>query len=227
MVRPQASPALLGLAALFVTVLITSNLVAVKLVNFGGGWVLPAAIIVFPLSYLLGDVLTEVYGYGTARRIIWLGFACNLLFVLVASVAVRLPAAVPDVEQPFARILGQTPRILAASFVAYLVGEFANSFVLAKMKILTEGRWLWTRTIGSTLIGQGLDSAIFITLAFAGTGGLPLVPIILRQWAVKTVYEVAATPLTYMVVGWLKRFEGQDHFDRATDFNPLALAKVE
>jgi uncharacterized integral membrane protein (TIGR00697 family) len=227
MVRPQASPALLGLAALFVTVLITSNLVAVKLVNFGGGWVLPAAIIVFPLSYLLGDVLTEVYGYGTARRIIWLGFACNLLFVLVASVAVRLPAAVPDVEQPFARILGQTPRILAASFVAYLVGEFANSFVLAKMKILTEGRWLWTRTIGSTLIGQGLDSAIFITLAFAGTGGLPLVPIILRQWAVKTVYEVAATPLTYTVVGWLKRFEGQDHFDRATDFNPLALAKVE
>jgi uncharacterized integral membrane protein (TIGR00697 family) len=225
--RPQASPALLVLAALFVTVLITSNLIAVKLVNFGGGWVLPAAIIVFPLSYLLGDVLTEVYGYGTARRIIWLGFACNLLFVLVASVAVRLPAAIPDVEQPFARILGQTPRILAASFAAYLVGEFANAFVLARMKVLTEGRWLWTRTIGSTLIGQGLDSAIFITLAFAGTGGLPLVPIILRQWAIKTVYEVAATPLTYVVVGWLKRLEGQDPFDRATDFNPLALAKLE
>jgi uncharacterized integral membrane protein (TIGR00697 family) len=172
-------------------------------------------------------VLTEVYGYGTARRIIWLGFACNLLFVLAASAAVRLPAAVPDVEQPFARILGQTPRILAASFAAYLVGEFANSFVLAKMKVLTEGRWLWTRTIGSTLIGQGLDSAIFITLAFAGTGGLPLVPIILRQWAVKTVYEVAATPLTYAVVGWLKWLERQDPFDRATDFNPLALAKLD
>jgi uncharacterized integral membrane protein (TIGR00697 family) len=225
--RPQASPALLVLAALFVTVLITSNLIAVKLVNFGGGWVLPAAIIIFPLSYLLGDMLTEVYGYGTARRIIWLGFACNLLFVLAASAAVRLPAAVPNVEQPFARILGQTPRILAASFAAYLVGEFANSFVLAKMKVLTEGRWLWTRTIGSTLIGQGLDSAIFITLAFAGTGGLPLVPIILRQWAVKTVYEVAATPLTYVVVGWLKRLERQDPFDRATDFNPLALAKLD
>jgi uncharacterized integral membrane protein (TIGR00697 family) len=225
--RPQASPALLVLATLFVTVLITSNLIAVKLVNFGGGWVLPAAIIVFPLSYLLGDVLTEVYGYATARRIIWLGFACNLLFVLVASVAVRLPAAIPDVEQPFSRILGQTPRILAASFAAYLVGEFANSFVLAKMKILTEGRWLWTRTIGSTLIGQGLDSAIFITLAFAGTGGLPLGPIILRQWVIKTLYEVAATPLTYAVVGGLKRLERQDHFDRATDFNPLALAKLD
>jgi uncharacterized integral membrane protein (TIGR00697 family) len=227
MQRVQASSALVVLAAVFVTVLITSNLIAVKLVDFGGGWVLPAAIVVFPLSYLLGDVLTEVYGYGVTRRIIWLGFLCNLVFVLFATAAVQLPAAVPDIQQPFGRVLGQTPRILAASFIAYLVGEFANAFVLAKMKIFTRGRWLWTRTVGSTLIGQGLDSAVFITLAFAGTGGLPLVPIVLRQWAFKTGYEVLATPLTYAVVTWLKRLEQQDHYDRATDFNPLALAKLD
>ncbi len=223
--RPPASPALLVLAAIFVTVLITSNLIAVKLATFGP-WVLPAAIIVFPLSYLLGDVLTEVYGYGVARRIIWLGFACNLLFVLFAIAAVRLPAAVPGVQAPFERILGYTPRLLGASFAAYLVGEFANAFVLAKMKILTEGRWLWTRTIGSTLIGQGLDSAIFITLAFWGTDAPPLGTVILTQWAFKTGYEIVGTPLTYAVVTWLKRLEQQDPFDRATDFNPLAVARV-
>jgi uncharacterized integral membrane protein (TIGR00697 family) len=229
-VRPTArsSPLLLILAALFVTVLLTSNLIAVKLVAFGP-LTLPAAVIVFPLSYLFGDVLTEVYGYATTRRIIWLGFLCNLLFVLFILAAGALPGAPgawdASAQSAFARILGFTPRLLAASFVAYLAGEFLNSFVMARLKIATRGRWLWTRTIGSTLAGQGVDSAIFITVAFAGV--LPagiLLQTVLYQWAFKTAYEVIATPLTYALVAALKRRERQDPFDVGTDFNPFRLA---
>jgi queuosine precursor transporter len=229
-VRPTArsSPLLLILAALFVTVLLTSNLIAVKLVAFGP-LTLPAAVIVFPLSYLFGDVLTEVYGYATTRRIIWLGFFCNLVFVLFILAAGALPGAPgawdAGAQSAFARILGFTPRLLAASFVAYVAGEFLNSFVMARLKIATRGRWLWTRTIGSTLAGQGVDSAIFITVAFAGV--LPaaiLLQTILYQWAFKTAYEVIATPLTYALVAALKRRERQDPFDVGTDFNPFRLA---
>ena len=219
------SPWFMAIVALFVTSLITANIIAVKLIDIGG-YILPAAIIIFPISYIIGDVLTEVYGYRQARRVIWLGFLCNLIVVAVIWIGQMLPAAgFWDGQAAYERILGLAPRILAASFLAYLVGEFANAFVLAKMKIATEGRWLWTRTIGSTLVGQGLDSLIFIVLAFAGTMPLDaLVGMVVTQWLVKSAYEAAATPVTYAVVGYLKRSEGVDVYDRDTRFSPLALS---
>ena len=190
------------LVALFVTCLIAANITAVKLISLYG-LLLPAAIVIFPVSYILGDVLTEVYGFRQARRVIWLGFLCNLIVVAAIWVGLVLPAAsFWDGQEAYERILGATPRILAASFLAYLVGEFANAFVLAKMKIATEGRFLWARTIGSTLVGQGLDSLVFITLAFAGVIPLgALATAIVTQWLVKSAYEAAATPVTYLVVG--------------------------
>ena len=214
------------IVALFVTCLITANISAVKLVNLYG-FVLPAAILIFPLSYIIGDVLTEVYGYGQARRVIWLGFFCNFITVLAIWVGQVLPAAsFWEAQEAYERILGYTPRLLFASFLAYLVGEFANSFVLAKMKIATRGRWLWLRTIGSTLVGQGLDSLVFITLAFVGT--IPVAALILTiitQWLAKSVYEAAVTPLTYIVVKFLKREEGLDVYDHDTKFNPFSVSK--
>lgn len=213
-----------AIVALFVATLIASNIIAVKVVALGS-LVLPAAIILFPVAYIVGDVLTEVYGYAAARRVIWIGFLCNLLVVAAIWVAGMLPPAVFwENQDAWNSVLGAAPRILLASFLAYLVGEFANAFVLAKLKVATEGRHLWLRTIGSTLVGQGLDSAVFITLAFAGI--LPtsaLLTAIVTQWLVKSAYEAAATPVTYAVVGWLKRAEGIDTFDRDTKFNPLAL----
>ncbi len=211
-------------AVIFTTCLITANIVAVKLVTIFGLMV-PAAIIIFPLSYVFGDVLTEVYGYRQARRVIWLGFFCNLLTVAAIWVTQVLPPA-PffDAQGAYERILGYTPRILAASFLAYLVGEFANSFVLAKMKIATGGRWLWSRTIGSTLAGQALDSSVFIVLAFAGTmPGDVLLWAVVTQWLMKSAYEAAVTPFTYLVVNFLKKREGIDVYDRDTRFNPLLL----
>lgn len=214
------------LAALFVTILLVSNIIAVKLISVFG-LILPAAIIVFPISYILGDVLTEVYGYRQARRIIWLGFFCNLVAVILFFLGGLLPpASFWEGQAAYERILGYTPRLLFASFLAYLVGEFANAFVLAKMKIKTQGRWLWTRTIGSTLVGQGLDSSVFITLAFVGTMPPPLLlTTITTQWLMKVAYEVLATPLTYAVVGFLKRKEGLDVYDYDTRFNPLLLSE--
>jgi uncharacterized integral membrane protein (TIGR00697 family) len=210
--------------ALFVTCLITANIIAVKLISVFG-LVLPAAIIIFPISYILGDVLTEVYGYRQARRVIWLGFSCNLILVVAVWLGQLLPgASFWDGQAAYERILGYTPRILGASFVAYLVGEFSNSFVLAKMKIATNGRWLWTRTIGSTLVGQGLDSLVFITLAFGGTIPLSaLASAISTQWLAKSIYEAAVTPVTYKVVNFLKRQEGVDVYDYDTQFSPFAL----
>lgn len=212
--------------AIFVTCLITANIIAVKLVEFFG-LILPAAIFIFPLSYITGDVLTEVYGYREARKVIWLGFLCNLLVVVAVWIAQILPAAsFWDGQKAYERILGYTPRILLASFLAYLVGEFANAFVLAKMKMATQGRWLWMRTIASTLVGQGLDSLVFISIAFAGT--LPvhaLTLTIMTQWLAKSAYEAAATPFTYLVVNFLKRKEGLDAYDYDTKFNPLLISK--
>jgi uncharacterized integral membrane protein (TIGR00697 family) len=212
--------------AIFITCLITANITAVKLVGVFG-LVLPAAVIIFPISYIFGDVLTEVYGYRQARRVIWLGFLCNLIAVIAIWVGQVLPAAsFWDGQAAYERILGYTPRLLIASFLAYLVGEFANSFVLAKMKIATSGRWLWTRTIGSTLVGQGLDSLVFITLAFVGTIPLAgLASAIVTQWLAKSVYEAAVTPLTYGVVNFLKRQEGLDVYDSETRFNPLLIGE--
>lgn len=208
--------------AVFVTTLITANIMAVKLVDLRG-LILPAAVVIFPISYIFGDVLTEVYGYARSREVIWIGFACNALAVVAFLIGGLLPAAgFWDGQAAWDRILGNTPRILLASFVAYLVGEFLNSFVLAKLKIATQGRWLWLRTISSTVLGQGADSLVFITLAFAGTIPLAaLLPLIVTQWLFKVVYEIVATPLTYAVVGVLKRAEREDYYDTETDFNPF------
>ena len=212
------------LTGLFVTALVISNIIAVKLVIIGP-LVLPVAVILFPVSYILADVLTEVYGYAAARRVIWIGFLCNLLAVAAMLIGGRIPAA-PfwQAQEAYDAILGFSGRLLVASFLAYLGGEFLNSFVLAKLKLRTGGRHLWLRTIGSTLVGQGLDSAVFITVAFAGV--LPAAAVltaVLSQWLVKVLYEAAATPLTYLVVRFLKGAEGVDHYDRDTRFNPLAM----
>jgi len=221
------------LTAIFVTTLVVSNIIAVKLIGIGG-LVVPAAVIFFPVAYIFGDVLTEVYGYQRARQVIWIGFFCNLLAVLAIWIAGLLPPAVywtaglygtpEEAQQAYQAILGFTPRLLLASFIAYLVGEFLNSFVLARLKVRTQGRYLWLRTISSTVIGQGADSFIFITLAFWGI--IPpagLLTAILSQWLVKVVFEVIATPFTYIIVNALKRAEGVDVFDRETNFNPLAF----
>jgi uncharacterized integral membrane protein (TIGR00697 family) len=211
-------------AVFFVTCLLTANIIAAKLITLAGV-VLPVAIIVFPLSYILADVLTEVWGYAAARRVIWLGFAANAVMVAAIWIGGEIPPA-PfwSGQAAYREILGQSPRILAASLAAYLVGEFANAFVLARLKVVTGGRWLWLRTIGSTVVGQALDSTVFITLAFAGTVPTGVLPaIVASQWAVKVVYEAVATPLTYAVVGWLKSTEGVDTFDYRTDFNPIRL----
>src|SRR3990172_2946760 len=219
--------------AVFITTLIVSNIIAVKIVYIAGLF-LPAAVILFPIAYILGDILTEVYGYGRARQVIWTGFLCNLLAVIAIWVGSRLPAAPfgsaggfqpPESPQaPYQAILGFTPRLLLASFIAYLVGEFLNSFVLARLKVRTEGRYLWLRTIASTLVGQGADSAVFITIAFGGIfppGDLGKA--ILSQWLFKVVYEALATPFTYLIVNALKKAEGVDYYDRDTDFNPLTI----
>ena len=216
------------LAAIFVTCLITANIIAVKLILVAG-FIIPAGIIVFPLSYLFGDVLTEVYGYGATRRVIWLGFSCNLLAVIAFYIAGIAPAA-PfwQAQNAYTTILGFAPRLLLASFSAYLVGEFINSFVLAKLKIATKGRWLWTRTIGSTLVGEGFDTIIFILIAFWGIiPSQQILLTILTQWVFKVVYEVVATPLTYLVVGFLKKHENLDTYDYNTNFSPFAFRKAD
>ncbi len=223
--RALYSPLFLVVAGVFIACLIAANVISVKLIALGN-WYVPSGVIVFPLSYIVGDVMTEVYGYRSARRVIWLGFLANLIVVIAIWVAgVWPPAPFWQDQAAWNTILGFTPRLLFASFVAYLVGEFANSMVLARMKVATEGRWLWTRTIGSTIVGEGLDSLVFITTAFAGTPGFDLAPAIVTQWLVKVSYEVIATPLTYLVVTYLKRVEGMDVYDRDTNLNPLAVTE--
>jgi queuosine precursor transporter len=220
-----------AITAIFVTSLVVSNIIAVKLISVGP-FFLPAAILIFPISYIFGDILTEVYGYAQARRVIWIGFGCNLLAVFIFYLSVELSPApfwrtgpfgsVAASQQAYQAIFGSTPRILVASFLAYLVGEFLNSFVLAKMKITTRGRYLWMRTIGSTVIGQLADSGVFIFLAFYGT--VPpdtLTKMAGSQWLMKSAYETLVTPLTYLAVNFLKRAEREDFYDRDTDFNPL------
>lgn len=210
--------------ALFVASLLTANIIAVKLITIGP-LILPAGVVIFPVSYILGDVLTEVYGYRYARRAIWLGFLGNLVAVIAIYLAGILPAPVFwEGQASFDAILGFTPRLLLASFVAYLFGEFANSTILAKMKIMTQGRHLWARTIGSTIVGQGLDSILFIAIAFGGlmTGGA-MVTAIFSQWLFKSAYEALATPLTYAVVNRLKQVEGVDAYDVETRLTPFGF----
>lgn len=211
-------------AVLFVTCLIVANIIIVKLISFGP-IILPAGIIIFPFNYIFGDILTEVYGYRQARRVIWLGFMCNFVAIVAFWVAGQLPGAPNwEAQTAYERILGSTPRFLAASFLAYIAAEFANSFVLAKMKIWTGGKWLWSRTIGSTIIGQGLDTAIFLSVAFWGTMPVNVLAfIVLNHWMAKTTYEALATPLTYGIVTYLKKKEGIDAYDYQTNFNPFVL----
>ncbi len=215
--------------AAFVTVLICSNLIGpAKIVQPGGlPFAFGAGVLFFPVSYVFGDVLTEVYGYARARRVIWAGFAGLLFASVMASVVVALPPA-PfwENQKAYEIAFGTTWRIALASTFAYFCGEFVNSFVLAKMKILTAGRWLWMRTIGSTIVGEAVDSALFYPLAFYGSGLIPndkLFGIMLAQFALKVAVEVVFTPVTYKVVAFLKRAEQEDYYDRNTNFTPFTL----
>jgi uncharacterized integral membrane protein (TIGR00697 family) len=186
-----------------------------------------AGAVFFPISYIFGDVLTEVYGYAKARRVIWAGFGALIFASIMASIVVALPPAPFWKHQDAYEIaFGNAWRVVAASMTAYFCGEFVNSFVLAKMKILTEGRALWMRTIGSTIFGEAVDSAIFYPLAFYGTGIIPnevLPQVMLAQFLTKTFVEVLFTPVTYLVVGFLKKHEHEDYYDRDTNFNPFTL----
>ncbi len=218
--------------AAFVTILICSNLIGpakisqidlplVGVITFGAG------VLFFPVSYVFGDILTEVYGYARARRVIWAGFAGLAFAATMAAVVVALPPA-PfwDHQGAYEIAFGTTWRIAAASMLAYFCGEFTNSFVLAKMKVLTAGRWLWMRTIGSTIVGEGVDSLLFYPLAFYGSGIIPnekLPLVMLAQFVGKVSVEIVFTPVTYKVVGFLKRAEQIDHYDHDTNFTPFAL----
>ena len=215
----------------FVTILLLSNLIgagkrAVVDLPLIGPWPFGAGVLFFPVSYVIGDVLTEVYGYAHARRCIWAGFVALLFMVVMSVVVVALP---PDAgwtgQAAYEAVFGQTPRIVFASVFAFWAGEFVNSYVLARMKIWTQGKMLWTRTIGSTVFGQAIDSAMFYPLAFLGAAGWTagqVATVALTQWVIKVTWEALLTPATYAVVGWLKRREGVDVFDTATDFSPFA-----
>ena len=216
----------------FVTVLVCSNLVGpAKIAQLDlpvvGAFVFGAGVLFFPISYVFGDILTEVYGYARSRRVIWAGFAALAFASLMAWVVVELPPAPFWKNQAaYETAFGSTWRIAIASLVAFVCGEFVNSYVLARMKVVTQGRWLWTRTIGSTIFGEGVDSLLFYPLAFYGTGIIPddkLPLVMLAQFFAKVGVEVLLTPVTYKVVGWLKRAEQEDFYDRDTDFNPFRI----
>ncbi|MDX2203657.1 MAG: queuosine precursor transporter [Hyphomicrobiaceae bacterium] len=216
----------------FVVVLVCSNLIGpAKIASIDvplwGPYVFGAGVIFFPISYIFGDILTEVYGYAKARRVIWAGFGGLIFASVMASIVVALPPA-PfwKHQQAYEIAFGNAWRVVGASMIAYFCGEFVNSFVLAKMKIWTEGRALWTRTIGSTVFGEAVDSALFYPLAFYGTGIIPnevLPQVMLAQFLTKTLVEVLFTPVTYVIVNFLKKREHEDYFDRDTDFNPFKL----
>ena len=215
----------------YVCVLLCANLIgAAKVSVLTLPWLGPrtfmAGVLFFPISYLFGDILTEVYGYARDRRAVWSGFAALAFAALMAAVIVYLPPAdfwrsrQPALEEMF----GNTPRIVCASIIAFWCGSFVNSYVLAKMKIWTKGRWLWTRLIGSTVCGELVDTALFYTIAFAGLwAGTDLWSVAVDQYALKTLWEVIATPLTYRIVAFLKRAEQEDYYDRDTNFTPFAL----
>jgi len=217
--------------AAFVTILLLSNVlgagkVAVVDLPLIGDWPFGAGILFFPLGYVIGDVLTEVYGYARARRCIWVGTASLLFMAFMSWVVVKLPPAADwSGQAAYDQVFGQVPRIVMASITAFWAGEFVNSAVLARMKVWTAGRHLWARTIGSTIAGQGVDSLIFYPLAFWGAAGWSnalVLKVLVTQWALKVAWEVLLTPVTYAVVGALKRREGVDVFDERTDFTPFA-----
>ncbi|MCI0338284.1 MAG: queuosine precursor transporter [Acidobacteria bacterium] len=223
--------------AAFVTVLLCSGIIGVQKVStigpfsFGSLQVGPlhfgTAILFFPLSYVFGDILTEVYGYARSRRVIWAGFSALIFAAFMSWVVVKMPAAPGwGGQDAYEMIFGNTPRIVMASLLAFWAGEFANSFVLAKMKIFTSGRRLWTRTIGSTIVGEGVDSAIFYPLAFLGAPGwtkILVFQVMLSNYLLKVLWEILMTPFTYKIVNYLKRAENEDYYDRETNFNPFTL----
>ncbi len=213
-----------NISVFFVAILLISNIVSTKIIDlkfftFDGGTLL------FPLSYVFGDMLTEVYGYKRSRQVIWLGFACALLMSLMIIIIGKLPADASWPNQAaYDAVLGLTPRLVVASLIAYFAGEFSNSIILAKMKVLTKGKWLWSRTIGSTIVGQLLDSTIFVFIAFFGL--LPnslLITLFISNYIFKVSFEVILTPLTYKVISYLKKTEQEDYYDVNTNFNPLLI----
>lgn len=221
----KVTPLYVGLAAAFVTCLIVANVTAGRLVDFGGV-VLPGAVLIFPISYIFGDILTEVYGFKRSRLVIWLGLGANVFMALFFLLVNILPAPGwwQSQAKSYSLVLGLAPRAVLASITAYFVGEYLNSLVLSRMKIITKGKWLWTRTIGSTIVGEGADTLMFISIAFAGLMPLHnLLFLILAQYIFKVTYEVAATPLTYLVVFKVKKMEGIDTYDYGERYNPLGL----
>jgi uncharacterized integral membrane protein (TIGR00697 family) len=237
----QFSGKLVIIAALAVTVLLVSNIIAIKPVtlftlpfNFIGSdlFVVSAAIVCFPVGYIISDILTEVYGFRVARGVIWLGFVCNLLMVVLFWVGDMIPGAFFwENQEEYQTILGATGWIMLGSFVAYIVGEFTNAVVMVLLKNRTQGRYLWLRTISSTVVGQGIDSILFFTIAFGVSGlwigpdgsWLPVFNAAICAWIAKSVYEIIATPLTYIVVGWLKRTERMDVYDAPRSLNPFGV----
>ncbi len=213
------------LILIFVVVLLVSNLVAQKICRIGP-LTLSGAELLFPVTYIFGDIFTEVYGYAASRRAIWMGFFASALLAGMGAVAVALPPAPGWRNQAaFSTVFAFIPRLVAASLIAYWAGEFTNSYVMAKMKLRTRGRWLWTRTVGSTVTGQAVDTTIVVLIAFWGQApGRTLFALILSAYVGKVVYEVLATPLTYAVVGWLKGAEQADAFDENASFNPFAIS---
>lgn len=213
------------LVAAFVTILLCANIIGAGKVATVHGFTFGAGIIFFPLSYIFGDVLTEVYGYARARRVVWSGFAALVFASFMSHFILALPPA--DgwyFQKEYETVLGNTPRIAMASLIAFCCGEFSNSFILAKMKILTKGRHLWSRTIGSTLVGEGIDSLIFYPLAFWGIWGPELVvTVMLANYSIKVVVEVVLTPVTYKIVNFLKKKENEDYYDTATNFTPFSV----
>ncbi len=218
--------------AAFVAVLLCANLIGVHKVStvdlpFYGEYIYGTGVLFFPLSYLFGDILTEVYGYARSRKVIWAGFGALIFASLMSYVVTTLPAAKtmsPETQAAVNLIFGQTWRIVAASLIAFWAGEFVNSFVLAKMKIMTAGKFLWMRTIGSTFAGEAVDSLIFYPIAFLGTWSTEqVVSVMIGNYFLKVLWEVIATPVTYRIVAFLKRAEHEDFYDRDTDFNPFTL----
>ena len=212
------------ITALFVAILIISNIASTKIFSFGSV-TLDAGILLFPLIYIFGDVLTEVYGYARGRRVIWIGFLCNVLMAAIFMLVTVLPPAAdwPN-QKAFESVLGFTPRIVLASMIAYFCGEFINSFILAKLKVRTQGKLLWVRTIGSTLVGELFDTLLFITIAFWGVFPTPvIVSLILFNYIFKVGIETLFTPFTYLLVNKLKKAEHEDYYDKKTNFNPFAL----
>lgn len=207
------------ITAFFVAVLILSNVASTKIVELGP-FTFDGGTLLFPLAYIFGDMLTEVYGYRASRRVIWTGFACLTLMVVTLAAVDALPPR----SDAFSAVLGQAPRIAVASLVAYGAGEFVNAFVLAKLKVRTAGRWLWARTIGSTLVGQLVDTAVFLLAAFYGAWPNDLLwTVFVSNYVFKVGVETLFTPVTYQVVGFLKRAEREDYYDRETNFNPLII----